>query len=87
MAVGKIGKGAWKAYGNTEFGGRHGVIQRESDGHTIGDLDNVAEADMVLRRAALQEARGVPDSIVLNEAMEAVSGYTEERARQELDPQ
>lgn len=87
MAVGKIGKGAWKTYAPTEFSGRSGVIQKEVDGHTIGDLDSVHEAALVLRRAGMQEQRGVPGSIVLNEAMEATSGYTEERARQELEEQ
>lgn len=87
MAVARIGPGAWKAYSPTEFGGRDGVIQAEADGHTIGDFDNVHEAALVLRRAGIQEARGGADSIVLNEAMEAVSGYDEERARLELGPQ
>lgn len=87
MAIGKLGPGAWKTYAPSEFGGRHGVIQTEADGHSIGDVDNVAEAALVLRRAALQEVRGEPGSVELNEKGVAIAGYTEERAREELGPQ
>jgi hypothetical protein len=86
VAVVRLGPGTWKSYAPSEFGGRDGVIQSEEDGHTIGDYGNVGEAAMVLRRAGLQEARGVEDSIELNPDGTSAGGYTEERARRELGP-
>lgn len=87
MAVIKLGPGAWKSYEPSEFGGRDGVIQSEADGHEIGDYGNVGEAAMVLRRAGLQEARGVEGSVEMNPDGTSAGGYTEERAREELGPQ
>jgi hypothetical protein len=86
VAVAKTGPGAWKSYAPSEFGGRDGVIQSEADGHTVGDYGNVGEAALILRRAALQEVRGVEGSVVLNPDRTAAGGYTEEQAREDLSP-
>jgi hypothetical protein len=79
--------------GESEFGGKGGILQRTEDGHssfadTAADSDGVREAAMVVRRAGrmdgyaeFKETRN-PDTKMID--IEVVP-YSEEQARRELE--
>lgn len=83
----------------SEYGGKPGIIQpgldgvdadaaraglgHESTAERAADRDGVRDAAMVLRRAGLKEARGVPQETRINPdtGVAEFDPYTEERAR------
>lgn len=79
--------------GESEYGGKGGILQREEDGHssfaeTAADRQGVKEAAMVLRRAGRMDGYAKvtetwnPDRRGIDIEIEP---YSEEQARRELE--
>lgn len=78
--------------GESEFGGKGGILQRAQDGHSsfaesAADRHGVKEAAMVLRRAGrldgyakFEETYTPGEGIIIT-----ITPYTEEQARRELE--
>jgi hypothetical protein len=57
------GKAKWSddRDGGSEYGGQPGIIQKESTGHHMGDVDSVGEAAMVMRSEGRRLAGVMPE--------------------------